>query len=105
MRSENRRLLSHRFPEAPPPRPGLAAELPAVALGLHELGAIAESGPYLGDGGDVVAGKEAQEALLDLPGEQRLGMPGEYDCGLLLDVRAWERGEQDLAQARSPVLL
>jgi hypothetical protein len=32
-------------------------------------------------------------------------VPGEHDRGLLLDVRLWERGEQDLAQARYPVLL
>lgn len=34
-----------RFPVASLPWPGLAAELPTVALGLHELGTIAKSGP------------------------------------------------------------
>ena len=73
------RLLLGWFPVASPPWPGLAAELPAVTLGLHEFGTIAESGTYLGDRGDAVVGEEAEEALLDLPGQQRLVVPGDVN--------------------------
>jgi hypothetical protein len=92
-------LLLDRFPVAPPPRPGLAAGLPTVALGLHELGTIAESGPYPSDGGDAVVGEEAQEALLNLPREQRLVMPGEHDCGLLRHRTGTENAMRELWRA------
>jgi hypothetical protein len=39
-----------------------------------------------------VVGEEAEEALLDLPGEQPLVVSGEHNRGLLLDVRLRERG-------------
>src|SRR5258708_261697 len=63
MRAGSGGLLLNRFPIASQPRPGLAAELPAVALGLHEFGTVAESGPYLGDRGDAVVGEKAAEIL------------------------------------------
>jgi hypothetical protein len=36
------------------PRPGLAAESPAVTLRLHELETVPERSPNLSDGGDVL---------------------------------------------------
>jgi hypothetical protein len=88
-----------RFGVASAPWPGRAAELPPVPVGLDELGAVPERGPYLRERGDVVVREKPEEALLDLSGQQRLVVAGEHDRGLLLHVRLREGGEQDLAQA------
>src|SRR5271166_899217 len=98
-------VLPVRALVASPPRPGLAAELPAVPLGLHKLRAVFKRGPYLGDRRNALAREVPEQAFLDLSGEQRLALPREHDRGLLLHVRIRERGEQNLSQARYPTLL
>lgn len=75
------------------------AELPAVPLRLNELWAVIKHGSHLADSWHKFFRKVPEHLLLDLLGEQGLGLTRQHDSYLLLWCRLDRTSQQGFAQA------